>query len=471
VDIINLRAYGIETEYGCVLDQEGEVIPIHMWPSNFLKHGLYNAAKDECVATFFDGRVWHSNGSLTYVDIGEHPEHSTAECRTIRDAIIYSQAGDRLLRRYLSAAAREQGMNVQLFKNNVAEAEQGEFATFGCHENYLLRSVDRTRYRNPSLSAFVATRQIVTGSGYYDEQGQFYLSQRGYVLGANSATDVMLAVGIKDENVGPRFHMTYGDSNILEVAEFLKLGTMSLMIDLIEARKFPDIALRNPKQSFFDVTRYGAKTELVLCSGDIMTALDLQFICLQVAKQFVSEAKFECDETAMEMNLVLVLWEQALNAMRDDDRAWMVGRIDWATKRWLAEREVCRLENSSVVQRNDMSRQINLLYHSIMESSMRDRIYARFPDRRLLSDDEIETAMECPPQGTRAQYRAMLTCMAVERSLQYTIKLDWHSASLHNGYQNHTFLMMDPLNTYEGSFPEAEAEFQKWRPVWLPLPS
>ncbi|MDP3779348.1 MAG: proteasome accessory factor PafA2 family protein [bacterium] len=463
MEIIKPRAYGIETEYACVLDRDGEDIPIHMWPSNFLKHSLYYAAKDECVATS-DGRVWHPNGSLTYVDIGEHPEHSTAECRTIRDAIIYSQAGDRLVRDYLSSAVSEQGMSVHLFKNNIAQTDQGELATFGCHENYLLHCLDYTKYRNSSLATFIATRQIFAGSGYFDGHGHFYLSQRAYGLAMKNAVDGTLSVGIKAENGGPRFHMTYGDSSLLDVAEFLKLGTMSLMINLIEARQLPDIASMHPKKDLLDVARYGAKQSLPLRSGNLLTALDVQFLCFRAAQRFVSEARFESDETAVEMELVLTLWERALNAIKDDDIEWMLGRIDWATKRWLAHRELSKLSEAEKAYRKpEVCRQIDIIYHSIMESSVRDRMYARFPERRLISNNEIEIAMHRPPQGTRAQYRSALVRMAIIRSLQSACMVDWHAATLRNGYRTHIFDMKDPLKTYEDFLFGSQEEFNRWK--------
>ncbi len=461
--IIKPRAYGIETEYACVLDRDGEDVPIHMWPSNFLKHSLYHAAKDECVATS-DGRAWHPNGSLTYVDIGEHPEHSTPECRTIRDAVTYSQAGDRLVRDYLSAAANDQGMNVHLFKNNIACADEGDIVTFGCHENYLLHCLEGTKYRNSSLATFIATRQIFAGSGYFDDHGHFYLSQRAYGLAMKNAVDGTLSVGIKAENVVPRFHMVYGDSSLLDVAEFLKLGTMSLVISLIEARQLPDIASMQPKKDLLDVARYGAKQSVPLCSGGLVSALDVQFLCLRAAQRFVSEARFESDETAVEMELVLNLWEQALNAIKDDDVDWMVGRIDWATKRWLAHRELSRISEADRVHRKpEVCKQIDIIYHSIMKSSVRDRIYARFPERRITSDTEIDSAMHNPPQGTRAQYRSALVWMAVIRSLQSAFMIDWHAATLRNGYRTSKFDMQDPLKTYEEDLVSAQKEFNRWR--------
>ncbi len=465
--IIKPRAYGIETEYACVLVRDGKNVPINMWPSNFLKRSLYYAAKDECVATS-DGRVWHPNGALTYVDIGEHPEHATAECRSVRDVVIYSQAGDRLVRDLLISAAHIEDMDIFLFKNNIAAtdvAEEENVVTFGCHENYMLHYVDRSIYSNASFASFIASRQIFAGSGYVDDHGIFYLSQRAYALGKKSVSDSeTIPIGMKEENIKPRLHLTYGDSNLLDVAEFLKVGTMSLMIELIEAKKVPDIMCKYPKKNFWDIARYGAKTLFPLCSGGLISALEVQARCLEAARRMVSTSGFESPEIAAEMELVLTLWEQALNAIEHNDITWMIGRIDWATKGWLVHRELSKISKDDRVYRKpEVCRQIDIIYHSIMKSSMRDRIYARFPERRITSDTEIDSAMHNPPQGTRAQYRSALVWMTMVRCLQPAFMIDWHQAELRDGHRSYKFDMNDPLKTYEEDLVSAQEEFNRWR--------
>lgn len=469
--VIKPRAYGIETEYACVLARDGEDIPISQWPANFLKRSLYYLAKNECIATS-DGRVWHPNGSLTYVDIGEHPEHATAECRSVRDVVIYSQAGDRLVRDLLIRAAHDEGMDIFLFKNNIAAAAQEEYiVTFGCHENYMLHHVDCSIYRSALFASFIASRQIFAGSGYFDDYGVFYLSGRAYALGMKSVIgSEAIPIQIKDENMKPRFHLTYGDSSLLDVAEFLKVGTMSLMIELIEARKVPDIMCKYPKKDFWDIARYGAKTLFPLCSGGLISALEVQVRCFDAARRMVLESGFESPETKAEMELVLTLWEQVLNAIEHNDIAWMLGRIDWATKKWLVDRELKKIgEAERVYGKQEVAKRINILYHSIMQSGVRDRIYARFPERRITSDAEIDAAREHAPQGTRAQYRSAIVRMTVARCLQPAIVIDWHAATLRNGINLYNFSMNDPLLTYEELSLSTEEEFNIWHSSDLTL--
>ena len=100
------------------------------------------------------------NGGRLYIDMG-HLEYSSPECRTVRDAVAYDLAGDLLLQSALEGTRR--GEEVSFIKNNVDHVTG---ATFGCHENYLMR---RDLQFNPrllgTLLSFLATRQLFTGAG------------------------------------------------------------------------------------------------------------------------------------------------------------------------------------------------------------------------------------------------------------------------------------------------------------------
>src|SRR5438105_12592610 len=72
------------------------------------------------------------NGARFYNDHG-HPEYSTPECRTLRNLVAHDRAGERIVR--LCAEARERvapRTGVTLYKNNT----DYHGASFGCHENY-----------------------------------------------------------------------------------------------------------------------------------------------------------------------------------------------------------------------------------------------------------------------------------------------------------------------------------------------
>ena len=73
------------------------------------------------------------NGGRAYVDMG-HLEYCTPECLSLIDVLRYDRAGDAILLQ----ALKEMHLidQVGFIRNNV---DHYSGATFGCHENYLVR--------------------------------------------------------------------------------------------------------------------------------------------------------------------------------------------------------------------------------------------------------------------------------------------------------------------------------------------
>src|SRR5438477_787016 len=76
------------------------------------------------------------NGARLYVDHA-HPEYSSPEVTNPRDAVIWDKAGERVMAAAANhAAATIPGAGlIQLYKNNT----DNKGASYGCHENYLMR--------------------------------------------------------------------------------------------------------------------------------------------------------------------------------------------------------------------------------------------------------------------------------------------------------------------------------------------
>ena len=445
------RAYGIETEYGCMVKQDGKILSDKDWPVDFLRNYVYRYADRGSCAISRVKRLWGVNGSLIYIDTGNHPEHASPEARSVRDAVIYSHVGDMLMRNLFG----DKGSDVPqilLFKNNIARGESENegniwIQTFGCHENYCAYA-DQEAYYDPSFCAFLTTRQILDGSGCWDEHDTFFLSQRARALGPYSR-----CVPTLKTDDGGRVHLIYGDSNMLDCAAFLKLGTTTLMLSLVEAGYMPDMGYSSSTvRDLFDVSRGGAKERIILMrDGSKMSALELQYRYWAAARRGVSQATFQSDEVAAESELILQVWEQALNAIANNDRAWMVGRLDWATKLWLAEHEIVHYAKNEPYAVREIRNTVDLAYHSIMQPCMRECIYARWPERRLATDAQISYAMDNPPKGTRAQFRGTAIRKAAELSRQHQLIVDWPTIAFTSQQDFHlfTFRMPDPLDTYE----------------------
>ncbi|MDP3779349.1 MAG: proteasome accessory factor PafA2 family protein [bacterium] len=456
------RAYGMEIEYGCILKSLGRVLPLSEWPADFLSSYLFRRADRQAGVMPAHARFWRANGSLTYIDTG-HPEHAAPESRSIRDAMIYSQAGDRIIADIFGETTDYGKLEIMLFRNNIAPENDTTLVTYGCHENYLAYGL--TPYaptavqgaRDTFLSPFLITRQILDGTGYWNDDGTFFLSQRARIFGRNAHESLghPLAVGVKYEGYAPRIHLIYGDSNMLDVATFLKLGTTSLMLALIEDAASPPIAIHFPLRELDHIARSGPMERVVcLMNGDMMSAHQIQTMYWEAARRLVSQSRFESPETKAEMELVLNLWEQALNAIEHNDIDWMLGRIDWATKRWLVDRELIKRNGVDSSVRAGIRGDICLMYHLINNpASLQKRMQKFWRDRRMATDTEIVHAMNNPPQGTRAQYRGAVIRAAIDGRMHHGLAVDWHHASVQGSKGFHRFEMHRPLDDYGSVLP------------------
>lgn len=459
---VRARAYGIETEYGCMLKKNGKILHSFEWPYNFLRSHIYRSADRQEYLAYATARLWHCNGSLSYVDTGDHPEHSCPEARNVRDTLIYSQAGDRLMQNLFRKTYNDT-IDVLLFRNNIAPGLTAGVVTFGCHENYLAYLGNQwNAYNQNYFIPFVVSRQILDGTGSWDSKGNFFLSQRARCVGCWS--NVPMQITIKISSGLPRVHLTYGDSSMLDMSAFLKLGTTSLVLSLLEEGLLPDVTCVDPMITLRDVSQ-GGPHERVICTdhGVMMSAHEVQVRYFEAARVALAEAMFDSDEVEAESQLILQEWEQALNAIGSNDIEWMLGRIDWATKQWLAEQETVHRNEHDTYVIGKIRNTIDLIYHSIADVCMRERIHARWPERRLVTDQEITYAMSNPPVGTRACLRGTIIRAAIAHSMQHAlVTFDWHNISVNTGNGLFELKMNDPLYSYEDCLALIEDMFRKF---------
>ena len=182
-----------------------------------------------------------TNGARLYVDHA-HPEYSSPETATPREAVLWDRAGEHVMRRAMEALASE-GRDVVVYKNNV----DGKGAAYGSHENYLVsRKVgfgEVIRYLTP----FFVTRQILCGSGRLgigqrSETPGFQISQRADYVESDVGLETTFnrpIINTRDEPHADaaayrRLHVIGGDANLFDVSNLLKVGTTSLVLWLLE---------------------------------------------------------------------------------------------------------------------------------------------------------------------------------------------------------------------------------------------
>lgn len=450
------RVYGTENEYGILVKNANGAIGTVVDDLAFL-HFSHGIKMQNPPVLFTNGRVWHVNGSSTYIDYaGEHPEHATAEARSIRDAVCHNKAGELLITR-LFGGLLPNGSLMLLFKNNLGINAYGMIeGEYGCHENYYAPCIDIARNAQAyALIPFLISRQIIDGAGWWQRDGNYSYSQRA----ASISTDISITTtgkrrGIittretRDTGLNSRLQIIMGDSNILEFAIYLKLGITSLVLSLIEAGIAPVPVCTQPVKSLHAISfSFDPHARHIhFGQGDYRSALEVQTNYFESCRHHLKDASFDSEKTEAESHHILVLWEQALHAISRNDEEWMVGRFDYATKKYLVERHVGRKRVLPSEMRG-IKKDMDIWYHHVNSRLLQDRMNQWWPDRRMVTDEEIRTSRDHAPCDTRAQVRGRFVQSILEGNLPGELSpyVDWKKISYGSDISRYFLDVDDPL--------------------------
>jgi Pup amidohydrolase len=366
-----------------------------------------------------------SNGARFYNDHA-HPEYSTPECTTLREIVAHDKAGERIVaecaRRRNAKLPDEQ--ELRLYKNNTDFVGH----SYGCHDNYLMRrDVPWDRIVSGVLP-FLVTRQIFAGAGKLgietesaaSQPGIYQISQRSDFFTVLVSIDTMNKrpiVNTRDEPHADssryrRFHVIIGDSNMSEWATALKIGTTSLVLDLIERGEAPQIELAQPIDALKAIGRDQTYDWIIeLRDGRKISAIDVQRLYLKAAQQIEHEPD---SETAWLLNE----WENVLNDL-ERDVSLTRDRVDWIAKKFL----LGALQEAEGLSWSDPWLQaIDLEYHNVdVESGLHAALVRQGSMRRFVSEEEIRDAIFTPPRTTRAFFRGR----AVARFSSQITSVQW----------------------------------------------
>lgn len=431
------KVCGIETEYGIVVTGAPDANPIQSssqlvnayvstlgrtlnnkvsWdfedemPGNDARGFTLGGALPPEVETHLVNAVL-TNGARFYVDHA-HPEYSSPECGDALQATLYDLAGEEVLRRAMTASrsALPPGQQIVVYKNN----SDGKGNSYGTHENYLMdRQVPFSRVI-VNVMPFFVSRQVFTGAGKVGSEFpgkaavDYQISQRADFFEEEVGLETTLKrplINTRDEPHADsaryrRLHVIIGDANMSEVATFLKLGSTSIVLAMVEDNMFDgkNLSIVNPVETLRVVSQdLTLRTPMEMVDGSSMTAIELQWEYLLLAQEWADRYGFESVGESVGPN-VLVRWEQVLAGLEKDPET-VVDMVDWVAKRRLVEgfRERHELSWSSA-----KLRAIDLQYHDIRAEKSLSR---RAGLTRLFGDAEVSAAAENPPRETRAYFR------------------------------------------------------------------
>ncbi|WP_107765612.1 depupylase/deamidase Dop [Nocardioides terrigena] len=352
-----------------------------------------------------------TNGARLYVDHA-HPEFSTPEVTTPLDIVRWDKAGEQVMLDASRAAGQVPGATpIVLYKNNT----DNKGASYGAHENYLMRRstpfADIVRHLTP----FFVSRQVVVGAGRVGigqdgrEHG-FQISQRADYFEVEVGLETTLKrpiINTRDEpHADPekyrRLHVILGDANLAEVSTYLKVGTTALVLAMIEDGYITrDLGVDQPVASLRAVSHDPTLQHLLtLRDGRTLTAVQLQLEYLDLARKFVDDRLGnDVDDQTRD---VLARWESVLTRLEQDPML-CAGELDWVAKLKLLQ----QYRDRDGLDWDDAKLHlIDLQYSDIRpEKGLYAKLVAAGRIERLLDDRSVERAMHEPPEDTRAYFR------------------------------------------------------------------
>lgn len=349
-----------------------------------------------------------TNGARLYVDHA-HPEYSTPEVLSPLDAVAYDRAGELIAQRAATLAGQVPGApQIRLYKNNT----DNKGASYGTHENYLMSRLTPFASIVEGLTPFFVTRQVITGSGRVGlgqegRQHGFQLSQRADFFEVEVGLETTLKrpiINTRDEpHADPaqyrRLHVIVGDANLADVANFLKLGTTSIVLSMIEAGvSFADLSLRKPVDGMHRVSHdFSLEFKLELADGRNMTALEVQRTYAERAAAYLST--HESDPTHSQ---VVDRWLAILDKL-DDDPMQCASELDWVAKLQILQ----GYQRRDGLEWSDPRLQLVDLQYSDLDPAkgLARRLETKGRLERLVSDERIAHCVTTPPENTRAWFR------------------------------------------------------------------
>ena len=447
------RIVGLETEYGCLVGDPAEVAGtirrVRDWVFDGQRHGLIDLHQRDWDEPAGNGGFLF-NGGRVYLDMG-HLEYCTPECHSLLDVLRYDSAGDCMV---LDALKKLRLDHTASFIRNNVDHYSG--ATFGCHENYLVRrNAPLSESNVQSLLTFLTLRMLYTSAGRVGttmaaefrgdatrpgSENAFQISQRADYINNDLFEWVQFnraIINTRDEPLADprryrRLHLLHGDTNVLPTTLLLKVGTTALVLDLLEADEMPALILSDAVGAFRRLSHLPNGPWVVsLEDGRTISAVD-------VLKEFWSAATRQFSGRDMETDDLLRVWGESLELLESNPTA-LVGRIDWITKKWLLEQFMAQ---EGIDWNDAWLKSQDLEFHQVDPSKSLGLALAETPDCWKITDAEIRTAIDTPPKDTRAEIRSHAMRQLNGKRLPYY--LDWEILGVEGG---NALALPDPFET------------------------
>ena len=453
----------------------------HETPYQDIRGGLFSKNSGRQIVGEKENRLINAalpNGARLYTDHA-HPEYSTPECLSARDALACEKAGEIILRKALELLRDIlPSTSVTLYKNNTDQ--QGH--SYGCHENYLMAAnaheeclVSQPRNALKTLLPFLITRQIFAGSGKTGDKEQksvgspYQISQRADFMENIFGLETMYARPLintrQEHHADPkrfrRLHLILGDANMCEFAGFLKLGSTQLVLQMLEDGFMDgDLTLKDPIEANQQISQ-DLGCRVALADGRKLTAVQIQREFLTWARAFRPSDPVS---RVPDDDAIINCWSYALNGLEQlklspdmgilDDPLGLSKRLDWLLKLWIINRY---REGRHCTWGHPLLSVLDLQYHNI---DPREGIFYRTQHQgfteRFLTDDEINGFVHAAPENTRAWFRSK----CIEKFPGEIYLVNWEVVGFEQGDIYRMIPLLNPLtgtlDQYRDVFDQAQ---------------
>jgi hypothetical protein len=192
-----------------------------------------------------------------------------------------------------------------------------------------------------------------------------------------------------------RVQIGCSDANRCDVAEYLKIGTTMLIVEMAEAGQLshaphPHSVVSAVKQINHDTS---LKAKIRMKGGAELTAMEIQRWYQKQAQLFVA-----ISPSLKEVyQPVLDRWIQVLDTLEWDPEQ-LIGQLDWVTKKSL-------IEEAGRDQPFEVKKRIDLGYHEL-GSGYFEQFSAANLVTKIVKPEDLERALKTPPSSRSAQLRS-----------------------------------------------------------------
>jgi proteasome accessory factor A len=389
-----------------------------------------------------------SNGGRFYPDLG-YPEYATPEDTSYMGTVANEIAGENIVHGALAKLKEDGVFHDFILNKRVIDDAQN---TWGYHISFC-GDAERLEISDEALrplGAHLATISLYAGAGAIvntHEGAQFVTAQKVLSLNydSESATgqNKKALINTRREPLADnerfvRVHVTSLDANMSPWASWMKLGTTSLVLRMMEHGYMSETFefKKDMHQVAKDVARDpDLKRVIELDDGTTVSALAIQTSLLTQAKKMAGAMG---DDLPEEDHRVLVEWERALDDLALNPLK-LIDRADWVFKRAMLQKYMARhslsLSNELVIKKE---RQYSHIGELTMGMKLRNGLWADHTPH-----ERIEEARFSAPTTTRAFARAAFIKKHIKRTKG--ISVTWQSASVPN-VPKETLRMTDPYD-------------------------